>query len=267
MAPHAITGAVPFILRITRLREDLRARGRESGVFPLALRPVDTETFYREVDEELRRDQLLGVWHRFRVLIIGGVVLFIAAIGLFFWWQHYQQQQAAKRSTVLLGALDDIAASKPKDAIAKLDGLAKEKEDGPRAMALITRADLALASNDTKTAVATFRQVADDAGLPQQFRDLAVVRMTAAEFDTLQPQAVVDRLKGLAVRGNPWFGSAGEMVAIAYLKLNKPQQAARLFAEMAKDESVPESIRSRAEQMAGSLGVVVQQPGARQEGK
>ena len=69
------------------------------------------------------------------------------------------------------------------------------------------------------------------------------------------------------MRGNPWFGSAGEMVAIAQLKLNRPQQAARLFADMAKDESVPESIRSRAEQMAGSLGVVVQQPGARQEGK
>ena len=90
----------------------------------MALRPVDTETFYREVDEELRRDQLLGAWQRYRTLIIGGVVLFIAAIGLFFWWQHYQEQQAAKRSTALLGALDDIAANKPKDAIAKLDGLA-----------------------------------------------------------------------------------------------------------------------------------------------
>ena len=44
--------------------------------------------------------------------------------------------------------------------------------------------------------------------------DAALVRMTAIELDTLPPQAVVDRLKGLAVAGNPWFGSAGELTAI-----------------------------------------------------
>jgi hypothetical protein len=232
------------------------------------MRPVDTETFYREVDEELRRDQLMSLWQRYGKLIIAGVVLVIAAIGFFFWWQHYREQQAAKRSTTLLAAFDDITAGKKSDANAKLDGLAKEKAAGPRAAALLTKADLALASNDIKGAVATFGQVASDANLPQAYRDLAAVRMTAAEFDTLKPQAVIDRLKGLAVPGHPWFGSAGEMVAVAYLKLNKPQQAARLFADMAKDEKVPESIRARAVQMAGSLGVdAVQQPGATQEGK
>ena len=58
------------------------------------------------------------------------------------------------------------------------------------------------------------------------------------------------------------------MVAIAYLKLNKPQQAARLFADLARDKEVPESIRARADQMAVSLGLEpAQQPGATQEGK
>ncbi len=92
--------------------------------------------------------------------------------------------------------------------------------------------------------------------------------MTALEFDTLPPQAVVDRLKGLAVAGNPWFGSAGEMVAISYLKLNKPQQAGALFAAMAKDKKLPDTLRSRATQMAGSLGVdaVQEAADANQEG-
>jgi hypothetical protein len=45
------------------------------------------------------------------------------------------------------------------------------------------------------------------------------------------------------------------MVALAYLKQQKPAEAARIFAAMAKDQSIPASIRSRAVQMAGSLGV------------
>jgi hypothetical protein len=59
------------------------------------------------------------------------------------------------------------------------------------------------------------------------------------------------------------------MVAMSYMKLNKPADAARIFAAMAKDKQVPDSIRSRAVQMAGSLGLdAIDEPAvALQEGK
>jgi hypothetical protein len=97
--------------------------------------------------------------------------------------------------------------------------------------------------------------MAQDSSLDQPYRDLALIRQTTLEFEALQPQQVVDRLKPLAVEGAPWFGSAGEMVAIAYMKMRKPDLAGPLFAAMAKDASVPQSIRSRARQMAGLLGI------------
>ena len=106
-----------------------------------------------------------------------------------------------------------------------------------------------------KAAAAIYGRVAADAALPQPYRDLALVRQTAAEFDTLPPATVIARLTPLAKAGNPWFGSAGEMVGAAYLKQNNPKAAAPIFAAVAKDESVPETIRSRAVQMAGTLGV------------
>jgi hypothetical protein len=233
----------------------------------LALRPIDNETFYREVDEELRRDQLRTWWQRFGKLVIAGIVLVIALIGAFIWWQNHQEVKAGERSETLLAAFDDIEARKTGPASAKLDELAKSGSDAHRAAALLTKADLAIAANDLKGAAALFRQVADDDGLPQPYRDLALVRMTAVEFDTLQPQAVVDRLKGFAVAGNPWFGSAGEMVALSYLRLNKPQQAAQIFAAMAKDRKLPDTLRSRATQMAGSLGVDAVQVAAEETGR
>jgi hypothetical protein len=39
------------------------------------------------------------------------------------------------------------------------------------------------------------------------------------------------------------------------MKMRKPDLAGPMFAAMAKDETVPDSIRSRARQMAGLLGV------------
>ena len=93
-------------------------------------------------------------------------------------------------------------------------------------------------------------------------RDLALVRQTAAEYDTLKPEQVVARLKSLAIPGNAWFGSAGEMVGVAYMRMNKPDLAAATFKAMIADEQVPGTIRSRVIQLAGIYGVDADPTGA-----
>ena len=221
----------------------------------MALKPADNETFYREVDDELRRDQMRTIWQRYGKLMIAGVVLLLALLAGILWWNNQREVKRAEKSEQLLSAFDDISGQKKALAAPKLDALAKSDSPGHRASALLTQAALAIEANDTKRAAALYGQVADDKSLDQVHRDLAIVRRTAVEFDTLQPQAVIDRLKGYAVAGNPWFGSAGEMVALANLKLNRPQQAAQIFAALAKDKTVPESIRARVRPMASSLGV------------
>ena len=103
--------------------------------------------------------------------------------------------------------------------------------------------------------VEKFGEVARNEDYAQPFRDLALVRQTAAEFDALQPQVVIDRLRTLAVPGNAYFGSAGEMLAAAYLRTGKRAEAGRLFGQIARGSDVPDSLRQRAVQMAGLLGV------------
>ena len=62
-------------------------------------------------------------------------------------------------------------------------------------------------------------------------------------------------MEPLAKAGTPWFGSAGEITAMAYLKQGKTTEAGRLFAAIAGDKDVPQSIRARTAQIAGTLGV------------
>jgi hypothetical protein len=65
----------------------------------------------------------------------------------------------------------------------------------------------------------------------------------------------VARLKPLAEPGKPWFGSAGELLASAYLKQGRKDLAGPLLAAIAKDQTVPASLRARTRQLAGLLGV------------
>jgi hypothetical protein len=221
----------------------------------LALPTDPADTFVREVDENLRRDQMRDMARTYGKWIIAGVVLFLAAIGGYLYWQNRQQQQAAEESETLSAALDKAEAGNSTGAVADLAPIAGSSSDANRASAKLAQAALALRQNNRKTAIDIFREVAADDGLPQPYRDVATLRGTMTEYDSLKPDEVIARLSPLAEPGKPFFGSAGELVAMAMLAKGDRAGAGRLFARIAADPQVPQTIRLRAVQIAGSLGV------------
>jgi len=226
----------------------------------LAVSPHSDQAFLREVDEELRRDQLATVWERYGRLLIGAVVAGLVLFGGNLFWQHRQAVAAGEEGEKLQAAFQALGSGQTPAAEKPLAELAGSGRDGYRALAQFTQADILLNRNDAKGAAAKFAAVAADTGLAQPFRDLATIRQTATEYDTLKPQVVIDRLRPLAVPGNAFFGSAGEMLAVAYLRSNQPDLAARLFAQIGANADVPETIRQRAVQMAGSMGASTPAP-------
>jgi hypothetical protein len=181
--------------------------------------------------------------------------LFLAAAGGLIWWRQHQQERAEAQVEKLAGVYNDIGAGKTTQAPQTLDALSDSGSKAVRASAKFARAAVALQRGDTKTAIASYKAVAADSGLPRPYRDAALVRQTALEFDHLQPQDVVSRLEPLTKPGEPWFGSAGEMTALALAKQGKRAEAGQLFVAIARDNTVPSSIRERATQLAASFGV------------
>lgn len=220
----------------------------------MALPPDSAESFAREVDESLRRDQAEEFLKKNLPLILGGVLLLLAAIAGWMYWQDRQAKSAAADSETLIAAIDQ-ASQRPRAGLAKIEPLTDSSSEGIAAQARLMKAAALLDSGDTGGALAAYRAIAADSGLAEPYRDLATVRLAALEFDSLKPEEVISRLGKLADPGGPWFGSAGEMKAMALLKLGRKDEAGRLFAAIAADRGVPTSIRSRAVQIAGTLGV------------
>jgi hypothetical protein len=220
----------------------------------LASTPPDNEAFLREVDDELRRDELQSFWKRWGRWLLGGIVGGLALFAGYLWWENDKVAKAGLDGEQLSQTLDTLATTDTPAAEAELKKLTTAKNPGYRATAKIALAALAAQRGNAQAAAKGFAEVANDQSLEQPWRDLALVRQTLTEFDTLKPNVIIERLKPLAVSGNPWFGSAGEMMALSYIKLGQPQLAAKLFSDIAKDESVPETIRSRAVQMVSGLG-------------
>ena len=223
----------------------------------MAQPPDITETFVREVDENLRRDQMQNFFKAYGSWLIVAVVLFLGASGGFIWWKQHQVQQSQVQVEKLAQIYKDIGSGNMSKSPQQLDEISKNGSKAVRASALFARAALALQQNDVKLATSTYKTIANDDGLPDPYRDAALIRQTALEFDQLKPGEAIARLQPLAKPGEPWFGSAGEMTALAMIKQGRKQEAGRLFAAIAKDQSVPETILDRATQLASSLGIDV----------
>jgi hypothetical protein len=208
----------------------------------------------REVDDALRQDEMLGFFRRFGKPLIAVVVIGLLALAGYLWWDHTSKQKQAENGEKLIMAIDKVEAANLADADKELAPLT-EGDDASAAAAKLMRAGIALRQNRQADAVKLYGEVAADEDLPKPYRDLALIRETATNFDKLAPQLVIDRLKPLAVPGNPWFGSAGELVGIAYLKQGNRKEAGPLFAKIARDDKVPDTLRRRARQLAGLLGV------------
>jgi hypothetical protein len=213
------------------------------------------DVLLREVDDAVRQDQYAEFARKYGRTLIGVVVLALVAFGGFLFWQSRQEAAREKDSEALISALDQIERGNLDSGAKALDPLTADGSDAAKAAATLLKAGIAMQQNKPVQAAELFEEVAADDDAPQALRDVATIRMVTARYDTMKPADVVAKLKPLAVPGNPWFGSAGELVAMAYLDQGRTAEAGTLFAAIAKDDKVPDTLRARARQMSGLLGV------------
>ena len=227
----------------------------------MAIKPNDGETFLREVDEELRKEQMNQFVARYGWALIAGFVLLLGAIGGWIWWQDQQAAEAAKQGETLLEALDGMESGARSGRGAQDRRSSPQSDiDGYRAAALFARA------NPRSPPTTRPRRSPPCAASPAMRTSPSPIarprwsarpRSSSTRCRRSRWSSGCGRWRG---PGQPLFGTAGEMVGIAHLKMRRPDLAGPLFAAIGRDESVPPSIRTRTIQMAGSLGFNAMEP-------
>jgi hypothetical protein len=218
-------------------------------------RAAEEEALLREVDDAVRQDDLASFGQRYGRLLALGAGVLLLGFGGYLFWQDRRDNAREKQSETLIAAFDQLQAGNLPVAASTVEPLAQDGAPGPNASARLLQAGVATERGNAVDAAARLRALAGDNSAPQALRQLAQIRLVAMQFDTMDKGQVIAQLAPLARPESAWFGSAGELVAMAYLEQGKRAEAGRLFADLADAETVPDPIRSRARQMAGVLGV------------
>jgi hypothetical protein len=210
--------------------------------------------FMREVDEALREEQLVNAFRRYGKPVGGLLAVGLLALAGYLYWDNSVKSEAEVRSEKAMIALDKVEAGQLDSAARDFEALTKEGPDAMRALAAMNLAAITSEQGKVDEAAKRFAAIAADTKAPKLYRDLATVREVTLRYDAMKPDEVIARLKPIAVPGNAYFGSAGELLAMAYLDSGKPDQAGALFAQIGQDKNVPQSVRVRVRQIASGLG-------------
>ncbi|AKM10534.1 tetratricopeptide repeat protein [Croceicoccus naphthovorans] len=212
------------------------------------------DVFMREVDEAVRQDEMRGAAKRFGIPVAILLVLGLGGLGGYLWWDADRTGKAEDQAVEMTLALDRLEANQPDAAREKFAPLTDSEIAGFRVPAKLLEAGIAQGQDKPEDAAKLYQEVIDDADAPQPMRDLATLRLVSLQYDTMKPADVIAKLKPLAAPGGPFFASAAEMVAMAYIEQGKPELAGPLFAEISRDENAPDTLRARARQIAGLMG-------------
>jgi hypothetical protein len=207
---------------------------------------------FREIDEELRRDNLLKLWSRYGRYIIAIAVFALVVAGGFVAWRDHQLSERRAQSTRYAGALTLAREGKEADAVKVFAAIAHEG-GGYAILAAFEEAALLAKSGDREAAAAAYDRVAAASEFDPDLRGLAVLLSVMQRMPEADAQTTIDRLAPLTASGNPWRPSAIELTALARLKLQDKSGALSLFKSLADDPATPQSLRARAAEMATAL--------------
>jgi hypothetical protein len=204
--------------------------------------------FMREIEEEVRRDQMLKLWQRYGNYLIGLAVLIVLATAAWRGWQWYENRESAKAGARYEQALTLSQEGKQAESEQALAEIAKDAPSGYR---MLARLRLAAETGKTNVAagVKAYDEVAADASVDPLFRDVARLRAAYLLVDTAAPSEVESRVSSLTGANAPFRNSAKDALALAYFRAGDKAKARALYTEILADPQVTSALAGRAQMM------------------
>ncbi|WP_114391709.1 tetratricopeptide repeat protein [Oleisolibacter albus] len=210
---------------------------------------------FREVDEDLRRDQLTQIWKRYGSLIVAGAVLLVVGVAGYVVWERWHKARMEERTSALVQAMQPLrpAEGKAPDAaaaIANLDAATKQLTGSHATLAQLQQAALLVRDGKIEAAVSVYDRIAADATADRQFRDLAALLSVTHRLDSADPGQLQAQLLPLTAPDNAWRWSARELSGLVAARQGDTARAHDLFRQLADDPETPPGTRSRASELA-----------------
>jgi len=244
-------------VRAVRRLEWPRGRGHlvpTLGVWKLSQsKEIDpTEILLREVDDEVRQEQLMKLLSKYSPYIVGLVFLITAGMAGTTLYRQNELAKTAAASAKFQIAADLATQGKHEDALAALNALAAPAPYN--VLAQLRAASEYAANGDSEKALALNEEVAKNAGAPVEIRDLAALRAIQIKLDKMTLAEAQAALAPLMANAAPFRYSAREFLALVALRTGDNDLARAEFQKLSQEAGTPQGLRRRAVDILDTIG-------------
>jgi len=214
---------------------------------------VSDDLIFREVDEDVRRDQIEQYWKRYGTYFIAGAVLIVAITAAGVLWRNYQTEQREADGARFEHA-SQMAATDPAGAAEVFASLAADGNGGYPALAAMREAEARVAAKDQSGALDVYQRLAADSGIEQGLRDIAALKGGLLAEDMGQHDVAENLLTPLANGNGALKFAAREAIAGVQLGAGKRDAAIATLKSLSADALAPAGAKARAGEILRVLG-------------
>jgi hypothetical protein len=207
----------------------------------------------REVNEELRREQMEKLWQKYQNVILGGAALVIATVGGYKWLEARNLSAIDKSGAAFNAAQSLVSQGKTDEATKALEALATSSSGGYAALARLQTAANHVKAGKTDDAAAVYDTLAKDSAVDPTFQGYAQMQSALLRLDKADFTEMQNRLTPLLGDTSPWRFNARELLGLSAQKAGKPDEAKKILEPLIGDLQAPRSIVERAKMVLGNI--------------
>lgn len=211
------------------------------------------DSFIREVNDELRSEQMSKAWKRFGRILIGAAVLLVVGVAGHRGYEYWHSNNASASGDRFVTAIDLAGDKKNDEALAAFSELEKDGTGSYPVLAKLRTAALQAEKGDKAAAIATFQAISKDNAVPALVRDVAKLRAAFLLVDTAGYEQVAAEAELLSSDGHALRFSAREVLGLAAYKADNMKQAKDWFTQITNAADAPRNVASRAQIMLDNI--------------
>jgi hypothetical protein len=201
---------------------------------------------FREVDEDLRREQLKNVWNKYGIYFLALAALLVLGTAGWRGYEYFEAQKAASNGDKFLSAVQLLDDGKMSDAALAFETVGKNASGRYPGLALMAAAGAKAASGDVAGAAAAFDQAAASSSTPDDLKPVAKLRAAYLLLDTASQDEIKRRVAEFDKPDNAYHGLAWEILGLAAWKAGDMAEAGRRFDALITDPTAPDGAKRRA---------------------
>jgi hypothetical protein len=214
----------------------------------------DRDSLLREVEEELRREQMQKIWERYNGLILGAAAAIVIGIGGFTYYKNARTEAAqlagAEFSKAVALEGDEAKAA---EALKAFEQVASSGAPGYATLASLHVAGAQAKAGNVADAVASYEAIAKDASADELLKNFATLQAASLRMADADFTEIKNRLTPLTRASSSFKTSASELLGLAAFKAGAFDEARSYLEPLLIDPAATQAIQDRVKIVLGTI--------------